>query len=58
MKTIELPTDDPLVMVRAIREKIYEETKDMNCEDFEKYLRESSDWFELEMSKRRTKQDK
>ena len=33
MKTIEIPTDDGVAMVRAIRDKMYEETKHMTPEE-------------------------
>ena len=33
MQTIEIPTDDAVAMVRAIRDRHYEETKDMTPEE-------------------------
>lgn len=53
MKTTEIPTDDPLEIVWAVREKIYEDTKDMTHEEFSEYLQESSEWFNTEIEKRR-----
>ena len=46
MKTIEIPTDDPVKMVRAIREKRYEETKNMTREERAEYSRKKLDEFE------------
>lgn len=45
MKTIDIPTDDPLQMVWAIREKIYEETKNMTPEEESEYSRKQVDEF-------------
>jgi len=39
MKTIEIPTDDSVETFRSIREKIYEETKDMTLEEVMDYER-------------------
>lgn len=50
MKTIEIPTDDSLQMVWAIREKIYEETKDMNHEEYRAYLRKHVESFEQRLA--------
>jgi len=49
MKSIEIPTDDPLEMIWAIREKMYEETKDMTSEEWSAYLREAMEWYEREI---------
>ena len=38
MTVTMIPIDDPMAMVQAIREKIYEETKDMSHEEFGLYL--------------------
>ena len=46
MKTIEIPADDPVKMVRAIREKRYEETKNMTREERAEYSRKKLDEFE------------
>ena len=46
MKTIEIPTDDPVKMMRAIREKRYEETKNMTREERAEYSRKKLDEFE------------
>ena len=46
MKTIEIPTDDPLKMVWAIREKIYEETKGMTPEEESEYSRKKVEEFQ------------
>lgn len=45
MKTIEIPTDDPLKMIRAIRDKHYEETKHMTLEERDEYIQEKADAF-------------
>ena len=39
MSTIEIPTDDAVAMVRAIRDKMYEETKNMTPEEKQEYGR-------------------
>lgn len=51
MKTIEIPTDNPLEMIWAVREKIYEETKDMSKEEFGRLLQEHSEAFEKKLEK-------
>jgi hypothetical protein len=51
MKSTEISTDNPLEMIWAIREKIYEETKEMTSEEWSNYLREATEWFELEMKR-------
>ena len=38
MKTRDIPTDDPLKMIWTVREKIYDETKDMTGEEWSQYL--------------------
>ncbi|MCL2347067.1 MAG: hypothetical protein FWC50_02280 [Planctomycetaceae bacterium] len=45
MKSTDIPTDNPLEMVWAIREKIYEETKDMTPEEEREYTRKQSEAF-------------
>lgn len=49
MKTIEIPTDDPVKMVRAIRDKHYEETKDMTPEQRREYYRQKTESFDRRM---------
>lgn len=39
MKTIEIPTDNPVKMIWAIREKHYEETKNMTPDEKSEYTR-------------------
>ena len=39
MSTIEIPTDDAVAMVRAIRDRHYEETKHMTTEEKRAYDR-------------------
>ncbi len=46
MSTIEIPTDDPVKMVRAIRDKRYEETKNMTPEEKNEYHRKKLEEFE------------
>ncbi len=46
MQTIEIPTDDPVKMVRAIRDKRYEETKNMTRDERMEYRREKLEAFE------------
>ena len=55
MKSIEIPTDNPLEMIWAVREKIYEETKDMTSEEWSEYLRRANERSELEMQRIRAK---
>ena len=43
MKSIEVPTDNPLKMIWAVREKIYEETKDMTEAEWDAYVHESNE---------------
>lgn len=43
MKTIDIPTDDPLKMIWAVREKIHDETKNMSTEQWSDYLREANE---------------
>jgi hypothetical protein len=50
MKTIEIPTDDPLKMIWAIREKIYEETKDMTDEEEREYTRKKVESFQRRLA--------
>lgn len=52
MKTIDIPTDDPLRMIWAVREKIYEDTKDMSTDQWNDYVQKGVDEFEREMAKR------
>ena len=51
MKSIEIPTNNPLEMIWAVREKIYEETKDMTNEEWSEYLRKANERCELEMQR-------
>ncbi len=51
MKTIEIPTDNPLEMIWAVRAKIYEETKDMSKEEYGEYLRQHSEAFNKKLEK-------
>jgi len=51
MPEYNINSDNPLEVVRAIREKIYEETKEMTSEEWSKYLREATEWFESEMQR-------
>ena len=51
MPEYSIDSDNPLEMIWAIREKIYEETKDMTREERSNYLREATDWFESEMKR-------
>lgn len=44
MKTLDILSEDPMEMIWAVREKIYEETKNMTDEEFLAYQREASDW--------------
>lgn len=39
MTVTMIPIDDPMAMIQAVREKIYEETKDMSHEEFSLHLR-------------------
>jgi len=39
MSEIEIPTDDGVAMVRAIRDKVYEETKNMTHDEKREYHR-------------------
>ena len=60
MQTIEKQTDGSLQMIWEIREKIYEETKDMSHEAYRAYLRKHVDSFErriasLQKNEARTK---
>lgn len=43
MKTIDIPTDDPLKMIWAVREKIHDETKNMTDEQWSDYLHEANE---------------
>ena len=43
MKSTEIPTDNPLEMIWAVREKIYEETKDMTEAEWDAYIQASND---------------
>lgn len=45
MTTIEIPTDDAVKMVRAIRDKHYEETKNMTPEEIREYRRKKVESF-------------
>jgi len=39
----DINSDDPMEMIWAVREKIYEETKDMSHEEFGALLRQASE---------------
>ncbi len=43
-------SDDPLEMVWAIREKIYEETKEMTPQEFTEYIRKGNEDFNRKMA--------
>ena len=43
MTQFDIHSDDPMEMVWAVREKIYEETKNMNHEEFSAYLHAASE---------------
>jgi len=58
MKTIDIPTDDPLKMIWAVREKIYEETKDMTDEEWGAYLLAANDRVEKKLEMLRAEQQK
>jgi len=45
MPEYDINSDNPLEMVWAIREKIYEETKDMTPEEDREYTRKQSEEF-------------
>ena len=51
MKSIEIPTDNPLQMIWAVREKIYDETKDMTSVEWSEYLRKANERCELEIQR-------
>ena len=56
MKTIDIPTDDPLKMIWAVREKIYEETKDMTDAQWSAYVREANTRVEKKLEALRVEQ--
>lgn len=47
MSEYDIHSDDPMEMIRAVREKIYEETKEMTNEEFGAVLREASESYRL-----------
>lgn len=49
MKSTDIPMDNPLQMIWAVREKIYEQTKNMTKEEWLEYLRKTNEQFELEI---------
>ena len=49
----DINSDDPMEMIWAVREKIYEETKDMSNEEFGAVLRQASEWAQSERAKLR-----
>jgi len=53
MKSTEIPTDNPLEMVWAVREKIYEETKDMTEAEWDAYVQSSNERAEATLAKLR-----
>ncbi len=49
MQTIEIPTGDAVEMVRAIRNKHYEETKNMSPAERDEYYQKKVESFERRM---------
>ncbi len=49
MKTIEISTDDPVRMIRAIRDRHYEETKNMTHDERWEYDRKKIESFDKRM---------
>ena len=47
----DINSDDPMEMIWAVREKIYEETKDMSDDEFRSLLRQASEWARSETKK-------
>jgi hypothetical protein len=43
MQVIEIPTNDPVKMFRAIRNKLYEDTKNMTWEERDEYNRQKEE---------------
>ncbi len=43
MTVTMIPIDDPMAMIQAVREKIYEETRDMSHEVFSLHLHQQCD---------------
>ena len=58
MKTIDIPTDDPLRMIWAVREQIYEETKDMTDDEWSAYVRAANNRVEKKLETLRSEQQK
>jgi hypothetical protein len=57
MKTTETLPDDPVKMVWAIRERIYEETKDMTEAEWDAYVQAANDRVEATMAKIRAEKE-
>jgi len=51
MPEYDINSDNPLEMIWAVREKIYEETKDMTEAEWVAYVQESNDRAEVVMAK-------
>lgn len=54
MPKFDIYSDDPLEMVWAVREKMYEETQNMSPEEFSRYIRKEADEFEKDMEQVRS----
>lgn len=53
MPKYNIQSDDPMEMIWAVREKMYDETKEMNHEEFSAYIRKGSECARQEIAKRR-----
>lgn len=51
MPKYDIHSDDPIEMVWAVREKMYEETQNMTPEEFSRYIRKEADAFDQDMKK-------
>jgi len=51
MPEYDINSEGPLKMIWAVREKIYEETKDMTSEEWSEYLRQANERCELELQR-------
>lgn len=51
MKTVEIPTDNTMEMIWAIREKINDETKGMTDEEWTEYVHHGSESFHREVER-------
>ncbi len=54
MQKYDIHSDDPLEMVWAVREKLYEETQDMTPEEFSRHIRKEADKFEKDLKRVRS----